>query len=376
VPFVRTPSNIFKFTLQRTPLAPLMTSVREDIKAGGARRDLALARLSMGSMVMATAGGLAAGGYITGGGPQKKELRDNLFREGWQPYSMKIGDTYYQIGQLEPIGTLLGLAADFVEISGQVQGEQADEIATMMAAAAGKVFVNKTYLRGLSDTIEAITDPTRHGRSYVQKFAGSLVPFTALTGTVERAIDPTVRESRAGREAWLPALQTMLNEMKSKIPGYSKDLPPRRNLWGEPIVLQGALGPDMISPIYASTRKQSPVDIEMINNNVAVKMPPRQVMSVDLTSQEYDRFVLLAGNELKDPNTGLGCKDALASLVKNPEYKRASDGEGGGKAYMIMHVIQAYRKAATNKLIEEFPELKQLIVENKDDKVQKLMPMD
>lgn len=374
LPFVRTPSNVFRFTLQRTPLAPLMQSVRDDLLAGGARRDLALSRMALGSMIMATAGSLAAAGYITGGGPADKGLRDNLYREGWQPYSIKIGDTYYKVGQLEPLGTLLGLAADFSEIAGQVPDAQADELAVLLASAASKVFINKTYLRGLSDTMEAINDPGRYGKNFVKNFAGSLVPFTSLMATVSREIDPVMRESRAGREAWLPALQTVMNSMKARVPGYSQDLPPRRNLWGEPIVLQGGVGPDMISPIFTSTRKYSPVDLEMIGNDVAVSMPQRSIKGVDLTAQEYDRYVQLAGSELKSPGSGLGCKEALAAMIKTPEYQRQSEGPDGGRAYMIKQVIQTYRRAAEAQMFEEFPELKDLIVAGYQEKAAKRLP--
>ena len=373
VPFIRTPSNIFRFTLERTPIAPLMTSVRADIMAGGARRDLALARIAMGSMIQATFAGLTAAGVVTGGGPKEAELRGNLEREGWQPYSIKVGNTYYSYKRLDPLGTVVGMAADFVEICAQAPEKQADELAVAIAAATGQVFVNRTYLKGAATLIEALTDPNRYGRTYLQQFAGSLVPFTGLTGQIERMDDPKIRTTRAGRESFLPAVQTMINEMKSRMPGFSKDLPPDRNLWGEPRYIPGGLGPDIISPIYATTKKHSPVDEEMIRNKVAVQMPARAIMGTDLTMQEFDKYVWLAGNGLKNADNQ-GCKDRLLELVKSPEYKEQTDGPEGGKALMIKKVILAYRQAAQVKMLEEFPELKELVIKNKREKIGKLVP--
>ena len=114
VPFIRTPTNILKFAMERTPLAPIMKSVRADILAGGARRDTALARISMGSMAMAVTASYAAQGVITGGGPSDPALKSHLYNQGWQPYSVKIGDKYYAYGRLEPLGMMMGLAADAV----------------------------------------------------------------------------------------------------------------------------------------------------------------------------------------------------------------------------------------------------------------------
>ena len=352
VPFIRTPANIMKFGFERTPLAPLMKHVREDIMAGGARRDMALARVSLGSMVMAAMGGLSAAGLITGGGPEDPKMKEALRRTGWQPYSVKIGEKYYSYGRLEPIGMIMGLGASFAEIAGQAGSEELDEVAGAMAAAAGDVLVNKTWLTGLSNLIQAVTDPERYGRSYLQKFAGTLIPLTALTAQIERTQDPTLRETRAGRESGVfMGVQTMVNEIKSRLPGYSKDLPPRRNLWGEPIVLGGGLGPDMVSPIYTSEARKSPIDDEIIRLKIGLSMPGREIMGVELSMEEYDRYTILAGQE---------AKKALDKLVNSGEYRRATDE---AKEIAIRKTIAAYREAARGQVIKEYPELKQLIRE-------------
>ena len=51
LPFVRTPVNIARYAFERTPFAPLVGQWRADIAAGGARADLALARMSTGTAI-------------------------------------------------------------------------------------------------------------------------------------------------------------------------------------------------------------------------------------------------------------------------------------------------------------------------------------
>ncbi len=68
-PFLRTPINVVKYASARGPLAPFMPSVRADIKAGGARKELALARIATGSAMMSITGLMAMKGQITGQGP-------------------------------------------------------------------------------------------------------------------------------------------------------------------------------------------------------------------------------------------------------------------------------------------------------------------
>jgi hypothetical protein len=53
IPFVRTPTSIMSYTLERTPLAFASRNIRADIAAGGPARDLALAKIATGSMIMA-----------------------------------------------------------------------------------------------------------------------------------------------------------------------------------------------------------------------------------------------------------------------------------------------------------------------------------
>src|SRR3546814_12732859 len=49
LPFIRTPTNLIKFTAERSPLAPMVKEWRRDFAAGGARRDLAIAKVMVGS---------------------------------------------------------------------------------------------------------------------------------------------------------------------------------------------------------------------------------------------------------------------------------------------------------------------------------------
>jgi len=350
IPFVRTPANIARFAFERTPLAPISRQVRADIMAGGPARDLALARIALGSLVMAVVGTLAAEGLITGQGPVDRSMKATLRRIGWQPYSIKVGDKYYSYTRLEPLGALFGLAADAAEIIGQLDELDADKLAGAVSMSISRNITSKTYLRGITEFINAISDPDRYMNDYIQRLVATAVP--AGVAQIERITDPVYRDAHS-----------VLEEMRSRIPGYSKDLPPRRNLWGRPIVLGGGLGPDIMSPIYTSEEKIEPVDQVILDNEIHVSMPGHTIHGVPLTPQEYSRFVELAGNELKDPATGLGCLEYLNKLVKSPEFKAMSDGPDGMKAKTIKNVIESYREMARERMLEEFPELHRLVVE-------------
>jgi hypothetical protein len=364
VPFFRTPTNVFKYFGERTPLGLMSKNIRLDIAAGGSRRDLALSRMALGSTVMALSAYYTMQGKITGAGPADPKQRQMLRNTGWQPYSIKVGDRYYAYGRLEPLGTLLGIAADAAEIMTQLETGDIDyeKIPATALMAFSRNVTQKTFVRGVADLIEALEDPDRYGERYVQRLAGSVIP--AGVAQAARLNDPVLRE-----------VNSVLDQIRSRIPGLSSSLPPRRNIWGEPIVLTGALGPDMISPIYTSEQKKDPVSDEMIRLRLPLSMPEKQIGGVELTPQEYDRYVQLAGAEAVDPRSGLGLKESLRRLFRDPEYRRQSDGPDGGKALLIKTQIHAFRTMARVRIMEEFPELRDLAEAARHEKFQAREPM-
>jgi hypothetical protein len=109
IPFYKTPVNIFKYTLERTPVAPLSSTVRKELSAGGTRQAAALAKIGMGSSMMTLGVDMSINNQITGSGPSDPKKRAALKRLGWQPNSIKIGDNYYSYQGLEPLSTMFAL---------------------------------------------------------------------------------------------------------------------------------------------------------------------------------------------------------------------------------------------------------------------------
>ena len=379
LPFVKTPANILTYTFERTPLAPFMKKVQADIAAGGARADLAYARMTTGTMLMMAAADMAMSGSITGGGPTDSKEKAALMRTGWQPYSVKVGDRWYAYNRFDPIGSLLGMPADLVEILINTDQEDpnydAEEAAIAIIAAVGSNVLNKTYLSGLSEFFEAMGDPKRKAEGFVQRFAGSLIP----TGVAEitKATDPYALEA-----------YTILDAMKRRTPGFSKDLPVRRDIWGRPIDLRSGLGwaYDAFSPIYSKQEKPEPIDTEMLRLEAPVGIPSKRVVfdgvTVDLDRYPgvYSRYLQLAGNELKHPAWQLGAKDYLNAVVtgKHPMsqiYNIRSDGPDGGKADMIANVVSDFRELARKQLLKEYPELNDEVRTRKAEKQRLKMPV-
>lgn len=358
VPFVSTPTNILRYMGARTPAAFLMRSVRDDIAAGGARADLALARIAAGSMVAGVAVAGVASGTITGSGPSDPKMRQYKINQGWQPDSIKIGDKYYSYGRLEPIGGLLGIAASAAEIMGEIDEDERRSVAAAVAGAFGKYATSRTWLRGVSELVEALDDPDRYGDKYLQKLLGTVVPTGVAQ--IERTLSPELKQ-----------VNDYIDAVKARIPGWSEEMPRRRNIWGEPITLGGGLGPDIVSPIYTSKAKESPIDKDLLDNRIPISMPRRvqtfEKMPVELTPEQYEKF-LVTMNKTPLQSTGKPLKDSLNDLVtKDSYYKSTKDKDH--KEMMIKAQIREATIIAKDIMLRGDPGLRRVVTALQEQKM-------
>lgn len=268
VPFVRTPANIVKFGLQRTPAAPLFSSVRADLLAGGARQERAIARMLWGSGVMVGAGMLAQAGYITGAGPADKEEKKALLATGWRPYSIKVGDTYHEYNRLDPFSQWLGLAADMATMDFQSKG--AGDVSANVLSSLVDNTINKTYMQGLSNFVEFLQDPKRNGEWYLRQMAGTMAqPFTLLSNIASEQ-DPHARETNS-----------VLDQIKYRLPGLRLGLPEKLDQFGEPVPNRtypgGALS--IAAPISQSRQTDDPARLEAGRLGWAPGIPGKNITS-------------------------------------------------------------------------------------------------
>jgi len=283
-----------------------------------------------GSAVGATVVSLAGEGLITGGGPSDPAAKALLRSTGWQPYSVKFGDKWVSYSRIEPLGVLMGISADFSDIAGAVSQNERDDLGAMLVSALAQNVTSKTWLSGLSDLVETLNDPDRYGKRWLNKYAGTLIPTGVAQ--VARTQDPMLRE-----------VQTALDAIKARVPGYSETLPARLNVWGEPIVLQGGLGPDMISPFYTSKEVKDPVSSELLRLGINPGRPSQTVQGVKLEPAQYHRYQELSGKL---------AKQTLDSLINSGQWEPLPDA---AKERIVRKTFAETREQARQQLLMENP---------------------
>jgi len=398
IPFYKTPVNIMKATLERSPAAALFPSFYKKLAAGGREADIALAKVSMGSAMMSSFAYAAYGldgpeqeMIIVGNGPQDKEARDAMQRQGFQPYSINIRQedgTYKSItySRFDPISGVLAMAADFAYYAQYETNQQTlDELAMAMSVGLAEYLIDMPLLQGLSEVQGALMQPNPAdkfdallgllGQKGTEAVL-SVVPGTgAFTAGVARVEDPTARSTMLPAEGLfdedpttLPAFArgfyTALQRAKSRNPMFNQDLPPRLNEWGEEIKMGKGVWWEFISPIRIQDAQYTEIDKELMSLGDGIPRTPRKIDGVLLNAEQFNKWIIMT-NEM----------DSLGRLPTNPKYDSSStlilDVERliltpeyqqlptkADKLQLIKNLVSQRRSAARKILIERDVDLR------------------
>lgn len=357
-PFFRTPVNVFSASVERSPLAFLTQQFRADFAAGGARQDLALARMATGTTMMLIAADLADQGVITGMIDRKGERKEASERQGIPVYSVKIGSKWFSYNRLDPAALPLAIAANMAELARrfEVEPDKLDSIKEIVGATiagTAKAATDRSFMQGFAGLIAAIEDPEQHMDQYLKNTVASFLT-PAISNTTAQLVDPTRRETFG-----------LIDAIEARIAEVSKGLIPRMDLWGREIRLaESGAGRvfDVISPVKVESERPNPIDQELIRLNYFPKRIDKKgswdgaPVEFSKFPEVYAEYARLAGNGLKLPQyDDKGAMDFLNGLVEgksgyNDRWRIYTDGPEGGKARFIQKVLDDYRKAARQQI--------------------------
>lgn len=387
-PFVRTPTNVLKFAFDRNvnaltgvgqllasktfgDLAPSLERSRnkmvQDMLSGSPRRRAeALGRMAMGTSITTAILFKAfetdeqGRPLITGFGPADREERRVLEQSGWQQYSIRVGEGYVSYGRLDPFATIIGTAADIANHVRFANAEDQDAVENLslgFAVSIAHSLTNKTYLSGLANAIDMLSDPENKAPVWARNLVGSVVPGQFASAV--SVIDPNLRDVRSLADA-----------MRNRWPGASDNLPPLRNVLGEPVKRAQSLGAGIspitnaFVPVLYREVSDDLVRTELANLRYGFTPPKRVRGGLDLTTvvkgdrNAYDRWLELHGSVQVG---GKNLRQSLRRLMTSAAYTRipaqSTDELASPRISMVQSVIDDYRSAAYRQLTREFPEL-------------------
>jgi hypothetical protein len=297
-----------------------------------------------------TFGGLAAQGYVSGSGPADPRQSAMWRLAGNQAHSVRVGDIWYQVNKLGPMGMLMGIAADLHDVAHEAEKGELLTAAAHLQHALTQNILDESFMRGPADLIKAVEDPGRYGESYIRTFLSSFVPYSVLLAQMARAGDPYSRQAR-----------TVVDAMRAKVPGhldswFNDPLFPRRDVWGEAIPNPEAVGMKGLTAIYETKLSSDPVNMAMLNLGIAPAQVERKIRNVELTDQQFDDFARIAGRM---------SKMRLDTIVRSPDWQQWPNHI---RHDVISEVIRQSRESARGMMMMKYPQIARDAVEARRQK--------
>jgi hypothetical protein len=417
LPFFRVVARMTEQTMAHSPgLNFAAKQFWEDWNAGGARRQVAQARVVAGAAVIGSFIYLESQGMMTGNAPKDPKLRAMWNAAGYQERSWwdPVSEKWRSYDGLGPLTSLIAGAADTSMTLRKLPAESQNAMHYFYAFLMSQIdsLDSRTFTQSISNFIDMVKTPSNdtraeQGMTFLRKqIAGWLKP--GLVREIETMVDPEVRRViRSGaKESGLDQeFQALLDEVRAGWPGFSsaKDaygnylVPPARDpISGEPTIIESwpfnpfpGRTPKVDYPVRKPDGTMTDVRKEILRLNgagldelpdwIGGSRPAADVgMTAEnlrgglrLTPQEKDRWAELMTQGVT-PMGGLTYGKALQAEMQTEHYWAQSDGQrgtDGGKAARLQMIERAYREQAEEQLKKDSPKLEQAIKQRQGERL-------
>jgi len=394
LPFVKTPVWVGSESMQHSIFAPLSKQWRADWAEGGAKRELAVAKMGIGSMLMIGVGSYVADGRLTGGGPGDTNLRKIYMDSGWRPYSFVFqaeewdqefasylrgvgidpsvgegGKLYVPFRGIDPIAGPMAMMADAVEYARYEDDE--DLVGQVILGAAWGLYGyvgQLPFLQGISSIAGAfsatVPNPKHAFKSAIDSIVGTGVNyaiegspvgvFNSARAMIERVEDPFKRMTAESPNmpTGLKGFYEGINRSIARTPILSSSLPQQYDYLGEPMTDLDPAAPWSTMGIRISYTKQRPADKVMIKLGMPIKKPDMSVtangVNIKLEPDEYAHMMKTLGTIRNE--TGSRVKEAIFERFTSVGFE--SD-DLNVQQNNIKEVYQKFTQSAQQELLNE-----------------------
>lgn len=372
MPFIKTPTNLMKQAfLERSPLGMFSQQYKDDVAAGGARAQMAKARMINGTMLAVSSTMWAMNGTITGSDPKDFKARTARHETGWRPRSFVFENDdgtkdYISYDRAEPFSYILGSIADLVEYQNQVMYDDPDvdadkaveEAVAGIVSAFAQNTVDKTFMTGLQSIMQVMSDPKRYGKQYMANMTNAIIPFAGVRRDLAKLNDDTAKEAF-----------TLVERLRRATPGFNSDLPNRLNNYGEAVKYDTVLSPWATS---LSTKDKVKLEVQRLaesTRSVAITRPHNRIEGVKLTSQQYHDLTEYSRKDLVI--NGMNFKETLADVIKSDMYLEAPTDDA--RVLMLNTIKKSFDQAGKAWLQYSDEALSEKISLKQERKLSKLL---
>ncbi len=277
LPFVRTPVNLFGYALEQGGVGKLIAPKKlfAELQNPETRAD-AEARIAIAAGLYYYLKDYWDEGKITGASPDNYGVLRARQTAGWRENAIRLGDEYYQLNRLDPLGLIL---AGYATTYSATEHTTVEDTPTAIVAAIAEVasmLSDRSVLSGLGD-LERVFQASEGsvGKQFGKQIARMATSFI---------IPALARDFREGKDAYRrslevpdkfgPAVWASINKtVRNAWPGASEGLPPQVDAFGDDMLNIGGWAWRGLVPIKRAEIKQDPVAVALIATATPMNKP-------------------------------------------------------------------------------------------------------
>ena len=345
IPFAKTPANLTKAIVDYSPAGLVKTlasdyrKLKNNISTGTVtsmqQHEFAqnLGKAVAGTMLYVAGYALAEAGIITGANDEDKDVSNFMKNTlGIQPYSVKIGDKSFTYDWAQPVAAPFAVMADLKNVD---KGTGMLEAVNSVTDTAFNILLEQSFLTGIQDVLGSYGSKVEGIENQIFGLPARAVP--TFVKQINDLIDPYSRMVYEQDKQ----LESAKNQVKTKIPGVSKELPVTRDTLGRKVEKYGGdnnIFNVFFNPANTSRGKVSESAKEIYKVYEATKdkdiMPRYPSSTLKLNNKQKSQFLKISGTIIEDN---------VKELKNNTYYKMLDDED---KAATIKGIVDyAYNKA-------------------------------
>lgn len=367
VPFIRSPANLVIYAKNNLGLSSRL--VTDYFSQGAIQRAEWNARLLSALGLFFLTKQWYEDGKITGVGNPNQAIRRAENATGMSPMnSIRIGDKWGQLNRLDPAALSIGILATLHE---QIDYYEGDQKATMDSVVGttleiSKLMLDRSMLSGISQVMEVMTGASSSATKGDVVSTVAMLPSLVTPGIlrdVRMAQDPIMRQMEPADSSVEGIMQRIWKRWQNSIPGFSNNLPGKRDWRGDIKDYQGNMFYRAVVPITLTKPMTDKASAALVQFGVSItKVQPKFLIpktGIPLNTMDIDGGLGWAYDKLQE---FIGKKRAIAmdKAVANRSFikKRKQAIVKGAVADPAMYeaiseeLSKYYSKARTAGILE------------------------
>ena len=352
LPFKKTPMNVAVEGIQYSPVGLLDSLTRGSINLRKGKINVheyidGISKGLTGTGIALLGYALTEAGILKASGGDDQDKNNFESAQGKQNYSLKVGEKTYSLDWLAPTGIPLFMGSELYQLASQKVKEKGEKNNTPEVAKSATKILNSmatamnplsemSMISGLTSTLQSYASGNKGlenlGLNATKSYVGQFVP--TVLGQVSKTFDDKERSTTSTESDPLPkALDTLGNQIKSKIPGLRQTLPTKTDIWGKDVenegnIIEKGLNAGVFPWSSKKVNENNPTNKEIsklydetLDKSVLPSNSIDKVLNIDkekyrLSNEQYSKLKKMYGE--------INYK-VLSELTSSPEYKEMND---------------------------------------------------